>query len=36
MTYAPLNQVPPPGPPEGIDRVPTDATQARTGNTERE
>ncbi|KAK54008.1 hypothetical protein [Bordetella bronchiseptica] len=35
MPYAPLNQVHP-GPLEGIDRIPGDATQARTGNTERE
>lgn len=35
MPYDPMNQVHP-GPQEGIDRIPGDATQARTGNTERE
>ncbi|AZW14250.1 hypothetical protein CS344_20275 [Bordetella bronchiseptica] len=35
MPYDPMNQVHP-GPLEGIDRIPSDATQARTGNTERE
>ncbi|SUW10772.1 Uncharacterised protein [Bordetella bronchiseptica] len=35
MPYDPMNQVHP-GPTEGIDRIPDDATQARTGNTERE
>ncbi|MGZ8132584.1 hypothetical protein ACXU40_09350 [Bordetella bronchiseptica] len=35
MPYDPMNQVHP-GPQEGIDRIPADTTQARTGNTERE
>ncbi|WP_057066324.1 hypothetical protein [Bordetella bronchiseptica] len=35
MPYDPMNQVHP-GPQEGIDRITGDATQARTGNTERE
>ncbi|KDC59345.1 hypothetical protein L512_5222 [Bordetella bronchiseptica MBORD624] len=35
LEYDPMNQVHP-GPMEGIDRIPDDATQARTGNTERE
>ncbi|KDD41012.1 hypothetical protein L532_4328 [Bordetella bronchiseptica OSU095] len=35
VPYDPMNQVHP-GPTEPVDRIPTDATQARTGNTERE
>lgn len=35
MPYDPMNQVHP-GPTEPVDRIPADATQARTGNTERE
>lgn len=35
LEYDPMNQVHP-GPLEGIDRISADATQARTGNTERE
>lgn len=35
VPYDPMNQVHP-GPTEPVDRVPADATQARTGNTERE
>lgn len=35
MPYDPMNQTHP-GPLEGIDRIPADTTQARTGNTERE
>ncbi|MGZ9893067.1 hypothetical protein ACXXNA_05865 [Bordetella bronchiseptica] len=35
MPYDPMNQVHP-GPLEGIDRIPADTIQARTGNTERE
>ena len=34
MPYDPMNQVHP-GPLEGIDRIPADTAQARTGNTER-
>lgn len=35
LEYDPMNQVHP-GPTEPVDRIPADATQARTGNTERE